>query len=101
MITNSITKDSLEWKYYLEINSIWKDWDFYFDITDIIPFFDGFMVFSESIKGGENLSAKSYEFATYRELADYVRSLDHKEKYLNCILKHKTENKYCLRYSFV
>lgn len=98
-MTNNITTDYVEWKHQLQINCIWRDWDFYFDIKEVLPFFNGYMVFSESEKDGKKLIAKSYEFNNYKELLKALEYFDDSERFLHCVLKHRTKDKYCLRYA--
>lgn len=95
---NLITTDFVEWQHQLQINCIWRDWDFYFDIQEILPYFAGFMLFSDSSLGGTTLLAQPYKFDTYDELVDYVKGLEG-ELYLHCVLKHRVDDRYCLRYA--
>lgn len=99
MIDNLTTTDIVEWQHQLQINCIWRDWDFYFDIQEILPFFVGFMLFSDSSLNGKKLLAEPYKFNTYTELVDYVKGLPKGERYLHCVLKHRWEDRYCLRYA--
>lgn len=94
-MTNLLLDDFIEWKYQLPTYCAFTDYNFYFDIQDIINEFDGFMV---SANVG-NLTAQSYHFKSYSQLVEYVKSLNEEKKYLHCVLKYKKEPVFCLYYA--
>ena len=97
MMNPIITTDFVEWQYQLQKNCTWRDYDLYFDIQDILPYFEGFMTFSDHVdENGDKILADSYKFNTYAQLVDYVKLFNESTNYLHCVLKHKVEDQYCL-----
>ena len=94
-MNNLLTDDFIEWKYQLPRYAFFTDYTFYFDIQNIINYFDGFMISAQT----DGLIAQSYHFNSYEQLVDYVKNLGDGKRYLHCILKHKKEPVFCLYYA--
>jgi hypothetical protein len=90
-----LTNDFIEWKYQLPNHCIFTDYSFYFEIQDILDYFDGFMISAQV----DNLVAQSYHFKSYDELVNYVKNLGNEKRYLHCVLKNKKQPVFCLYYA--
>lgn len=100
-MNHTIITDFLEWKYQLQKNCTWEEYDFYFEIQNILPYITGYMISVDSVVCGEKLLATPHKFDTYTALSEYVTEFTVTSNYLHCVLKHKVDNSCCLWWAVI